>query len=113
MTINSLDVVIPSGTALTPSIPLTGDTISAIGIPSAWTAAAITFQGSRDGITWQNITSEGVEVSHSVAPDDVCVLSLYKFFPFNFIKVRSGTKATPVNQAANRTLNIIKTSYIV
>jgi len=108
-----IEVVIPTGATGGPSVAVDLDGLFPLGIqmPSAWTAGAITFQGSHDGATFYNLYDDsGNEHSVTVAAS--------RFVGFEAagaqalraplqIKLRSGTAAAPVNQAASRTLYLI------
>ena len=101
-------VVIANGASLSGALDMGGAReIVGIEMPSAWTAAALTFQVSTDGVTYQNLFGDGgTEVQFTVATSqnialrqDACsLLSKWCFF-----KLRSGT---PVNQAADRTIGV-------
>lgn len=79
-------------------------------MPAAWDTAGITFQVSYDGTNFQNLYNDsGVEVSVTAAASrnialDVVALDLA---PWQFIKIRSGTAASAVNQTAARTLYLV------
>ncbi len=82
----------------------------AIEMPEEWTEASLTFQGSKDGVTWQNIYSDyGVEVSATVTAGTGCAMDVValSLAPWPWLKIRSGTSASAVNQAAARTLYLI------
>lgn len=108
--------VILSGVAVSSAVYVGGKLVG-IEIPVAWTAAAITFQGSVLGTTFIDIwdsalTATAVErtvVSGNVptAATRFLSLSLNDWTPFNYIIVRSGTSASPVNQGADRTLGLV------
>lgn len=91
------------------AVALGGARVLGIQMPATWTAAALTFLGSVDGSTYQSIyDSAGSEVSitavqaHYVALPDTSVLA-----GLNYLKVRSGTVGSPVQQAADRTLVLL------
>jgi hypothetical protein len=80
-------------------------------MPAAWTAAALTFQVSDDaGATWKELlddTGTAITITGPAAGNRLNVAT-GDFASAIFLKVRSGTSATPVNQAAARTLTLIK-----
>jgi hypothetical protein len=92
---------ISNGTALSPAVLAAGK-LTGIQMPAAWTAADITFQGSVDGVTFYDMfDSTGTEVDLTVAASRyVAINPPIEVSPY--IKVRSGTTGTPVNQAADR-----------
>lgn len=101
-----------NGQAMSSPVDFGSKVLCAIVIPAAWTAAALTFQASDDGgATWWNIhDSAGNEVTvpsaAAVAGRRVSV-DPSLFAGVDFIQVRSGTSAAPVNQGANRVLLLI------
>lgn len=86
-----------------------GYDIAAIVMPSAWTAADITFQASADnGTTYNNVYDEdGNELTLTVAASRYVVIAPNQFRGAELIKVRSGTGASAVNQAAARSLTLV------
>lgn len=105
--------VIANGAALSGAIDLGDrDRITAIQIPAAWTAAAITFAADVDGTgTFQPVYDEaGTELtiaSANVVASRYVLLGATTFLCLTgLIKIRSGTSAAPVNQGAARTLGI-------
>jgi len=100
-----LDVVIANGASLSSGYSLQGRILTGIYMPSAWTAAGLTFQASYDNATWFNVYDTSGELAITTA-----AASLYlamdgtKFLGISFIRVRSGTAGTPVAQGAARTL---------
>lgn len=105
-------VTIPNAGALSTSAALGDKTVVGIMVSPAWTAAGLTFQASEDGgTTWLNLTdSAGAEVSIAAAgilAGGRVSLDPTPFIGVNFIRVRSGTNAAPVNQGAARALTLI------
>jgi hypothetical protein len=109
----AIDAIILSGASLTSAIDLsTSDQrcgrLMAIHMPAAWTTASLTFQGSPDGITYQNIyNASGAEYSVAAAASRDIILPPGDFAGFRYLKIRSGTSGTPVTQAADRTLTVL------
>lgn len=103
-----VDVTIAASAALSGAANLGG--LHAVGIlmPSGWTAANLTFQASVDGETYYDVYDKtGAELSVTAGTSRYIQLDLGLFAGFNFLKVRSGTTGTPVNQASARTVSII------
>lgn len=93
-----LQASIASGTALSTSIDIANVQPLAIQVPSNWTAADITVQVSRDGSSWFNLfDSAGDEVLIKAAASRHIALAL-PLMGIQFLRFRSGTAATPVNQ---------------
>ncbi len=104
---------IGNGTALSGVIPLDGQLLAGVGLPAsaAWTDAALTFQVSVDGgTTFFDLWKDGAEYTVTVPTGRTngtfFDVSPADFSGFTHIKVRSGTAGTPVNQGADRTLQI-------
>jgi hypothetical protein len=80
-----------------------------ISMPFAWTAAVLTFQGSYDGVTFQDIYNpDGTELTASAAASQQVMMNRPGLPPW--IKIRSGTGAAPVIQSnigAGATLMIV------
>ncbi|WP_319798332.1 hypothetical protein [Nitrobacter sp.] len=105
----SLTVLIANGTSLSAAIDCIKARLAAIYIPSAWTAAGLTFQTSADGVTWNNrmdrfLTEYTVGVS---GPSVSIQIPLTDFIDVRYLKIRSGTSASPVNQGADRSLTVV------
>lgn len=97
---------IASGASLSHAVDLGDGKFNGISIPAGWAeaATAITFQVSADGTTWQNLyDDEGHETSATVAASRNIGLSsiALDLAPWRWIKIRSGTAASAVNQAGN------------
>lgn len=119
-----LPVTINSGEAVSHSADLSAfalnkDNFRLFGIvmPSVWTAANLTFQASFDsGLTWYDIydadtTTGGTNYEVAASASRYIPIDPTPFSATPMIKVRSGTVATPVNQAADRILALILRSY--
>jgi hypothetical protein len=83
-----------------------GGKLQGIYMPAAWTTAAITLQASdASGGTFRDVyDNAGTEESITAAASQYISLYPDTFAGVRFIKIRSGTSATPVTQAAARTL---------
>lgn len=98
---------IAAGASLSNAIQLEGMVILGIQMPAAWTAAAMTFQGSADGTTFGDVYDDGgTEVSIAATTAAVAARFLVnasvleKLAAVRFLKIRSGTTGSPVNQVA-------------
>jgi len=97
------------GTAsLSAAVDLMGGRLVGIQMPSAWTAAGLTFQASADGETYADLYDDGGnEVGGSAAASRYIVFDAgANFEGVRWLKVRSGTAASAVNQDATRTLTL-------
>lgn len=107
-------VTIPSGQSLSSAVDLTDWILTRIDMPAAWTSAALTFQVSSDGVNFRDYyDSDGNELSigSTVATASRAIVpgfggSLYWWAGVRYLKLRSGTSAAPVNQAADRTIGL-------
>lgn len=85
----------------------------AIEMPTEWTTAAITFLGAHgpDGTYKKIVGDTGTELSVTAATSEIIVVDtatkVQALRAMKYIKVRSGTAASPVVQTANRTLYLI------
>lgn len=80
-------------------------------MPAAWSAAAITFLGSPDNVTYSPIyddLGERTIISADAAINRMILFELADWLGVKFVKVRSGTAAAPVVQAADRVLTLLK-----
>lgn len=102
---SQIQTIIANGTALSPAVCIFNSRLIAIQFPAAWTAAVLTFQVSMDGITYTDLyDSLGNEISVVVAANHGVALDVTLFAGWEFLKIRSGTGAVAVNQAADRAL---------
>lgn len=80
-------------------------------MPADWTAANLTFQGSHDNATFQNLYDDGGTEINVTAADDrnisVSAEISLAISAFRWLKVRSGTAGTAVNQGAARTITLV------
>lgn len=73
-------------------------------------AAGLSFQMSLDGSTFVDLFDESVELvcSAAAANRSVALNSTYPaFIGARYLKIRSGTAGTPVNQGGERTLTLV------
>lgn len=99
---------IANATSLAPAIDLAGTTLAGIIIPSAWTAANLTFSVSTDNVTFNDLyDSVGTEVNVTAAASRFIRLSPSDWLGVRYLKVRSGTAAVPVSQAAARAISLV------
>lgn len=79
----------------------------AVLMPGTWTAAALTFQVSLDGETYTNMWYDGAEYEVTAAASQYIVLDAKDFVGIRYLRVRSGTSGTPVNQGGARTVTVV------
>jgi hypothetical protein len=105
---------IAANASISNAICLGSGALCAIQMPAAWTAADLTFQVSDDrGTTWKELLdASGTAVSVSApAAGNRLELDSADFKSAVFLKVRSGTAALAVNQAAERNLTIVSRQF--
>jgi hypothetical protein len=105
--VETTTVVIENGGSLSGAVDLGGRKLVALILPDAWTAASLTFQGSVDGTNFFNVYDGPTERQLTVAANYYSALNIADWVGFRWIKVRSGTAGSAVNQAAERTLTVV------
>jgi hypothetical protein len=101
-------VTIAQTASLSGAADLGGASLVAVAMPAAWTAANLTFQASEDGSTYNNMYDDlGNEYTVTAAASRYIVLDPSKFAGVRWIKARSGTATTAVNQTGERSINLI------
>lgn len=114
------NTTIASGSSLTSAVRIGGGVdqagnttpdsfhLFAIIFPSAWTAANATFQISADGTTFVDLyDADGTETIAQADASRAVHLDPAIFSAVPYLKIRSGTSGTPVNQAADRVLTLV------
>lgn len=109
MAVTEIPITISSGSSLSSATDLGPYRIFAITMPAAWTDARLTFQGSSDGVNFFNIFDDaGAEVSITVDASKYVILTApVKMLGIRWIKLRSGTAGTPVDQGADRVVKLV------
>ena len=106
--ITNVSVTIANGAALSGAVKLGGATLLGIEMPAAWTTAALTFQHSIDGVTYTDLyDAAGAEIALTVVASHYSTLSILAWQGVIYLKVRSGTGGTPVNQGAEHILKLV------
>lgn len=101
-------LTITNGTSLSPALDLQGFSLVGLVMPSGWTAANLTMQGSADGVTFGDLWDDTAEYTIvSAAASRLLLLDPIKFLPLRALKLRSGTAGTPVNQGADRIITVM------
>jgi len=96
---NAPTATIANGAALSSAVDLVNSTLVAISMPAAWTAASITFDVSNDGVTYGPLYYQGSEFTLTEASASrLITVDPLALMPWRYLKVRSGTSGTPVNQ---------------
>lgn len=96
---------IASGASESGPVDVEGSIIGAVRLPAAWTAADLTVLASHDGDTYVPVyAQDGTEFTIDAAADRWVNLPREATESFHHVKLRSGTAALAVNQAAARTI---------
>jgi hypothetical protein len=101
---------IAANASISNAVDVSGFTIvSGVVMPSTWTPAQITVQGSADGINFYDFYDgmPAVELSINVHPGSIVAINPDRFRCCKAIKIRSGTGAKPVVQTAARQFGVI------
>lgn len=88
-------------------IDLGGLGVRSIEMSTAWTNASLTFMGavkSTDTMSSVRVTTGGTELTYTTTGGYVLNVDPDNFSGLRYLQARSGTTATPVAQAAARTL---------
>lgn len=107
--LNYETVTIANGQSLSGALNIDQRNLFALIMPSTWTAAGLTFQGSFDGTNYFDLYDEaGTEINFIVSASRYVLISTpIKFLGLKKLKVRSGTSGTPVAQGGARTIALI------
>lgn len=98
---------IANGTALSVGTNIKGTSLVALLMPAGWDAAALTFRASQDGTNWSNLYDEnGAELTLQVAAGRAIRVPPSLLRGWDYIMLRSGTAAVPVNQTAARSITL-------
>jgi hypothetical protein len=105
----TVDVTIANGQHLSSIANIGRANVIGIIMPASWAAASLTFRVSIDGVTFHNLYDQaGNETAiPAAAAHHAGGLDALSFGSFNYIRVRSGTSGTPVNQAEDRVIRLI------
>lgn len=108
----SLDVTIANGQSVSPAAAIGGYHVVGILMPAAWTAAALSFQGSLDDVTFRPLFDRyGTEVSFTVAASRLLIVSPTDLGTLKSLKLQSGTSTAAVPQGQAATLTLLLKRY--
>jgi hypothetical protein len=108
----TITTTIANAASLSGEISLDSWTVEAIIMPAAWTTANLTFQAAEaSGGTYNNLYNDGGnEVTVTAAVDRYISLvgdDKDSLATARWLKIRSGTSGTAVNQGAERTIRLV------
>jgi len=105
--ISRLTATIANGASLSDALTLNGSKVAVIEMPAAWTAAPLTFQASMDGSNYFNVYDDsGDEVYVIVDINRRVYITIDALSQQKYIKLRSGTAVTAVNQGDQRLIYV-------
>ena len=105
---SNLTATIANAASLSGIIDLSGTALCGYFIPASWTAADVTFAVSVDGTNFSDLYDLfGNEVVHTVAANRFVALLPSEMASIRYLKIRSGTTGTPVNQDAKRIITLV------
>jgi len=106
---NQQTATIANGAALSDAVYVHGSVVVGIRMPAVWDAANLTFQVSMDDVTYLDAySSAGAEHVVTVTGVDTHIwVDPSAFAGYRWIKVRSGTTGTPVNQTTGANARLI------
>lgn len=103
--ISQVTANIANGASQSAALDLAVARLGRITLPAAWTAADLTFLVSDDNITFNPLyDKDGVEYKVVAAASRTVLIAVADFLGVRYLKIRSGTVATPVAQGASRDL---------
>jgi hypothetical protein len=99
---------IANGASLSSAVNIGSKTVLGVVMPAAWTTANLTFQVSYDGTNYANLyDKDGTEYTVTAAASRHIYVEPAQWVGVKYIKVRSGTSGTPVNQGADRSVVLV------
>ena len=108
----SFTASIGAGQSQSGNITLGNTILDTLLVPAGWTAANITLLGSIDGATFFPVhDAAGAEVTLTAVAGMIVRFPPDFRLGFPFLRIRSGTTAAPVSQAAARTVEIRGVQY--
>jgi hypothetical protein len=106
-TVETTTVTIANGASLSGAVDLKGRKLVAIIMPASWTAASLTFQGSVNDTDYFNVYDGATERALIVAASYYSALNIGDWVGFRYLKIRSGTAASAVNQGGARVITLV------
>lgn len=106
---NELSAIIAASASLSGPVDLFYGALVGVYVPAAWTTADLTLQASFDGINFFNVRNVTGDEYLLQAGVGNCFIPLVNFElqGVKHVRVRSGTSALAVNQAAQRIVTLV------
>jgi hypothetical protein len=99
---------IANGASLSGAVDLGDNVLVRIIMPAEWTTAVLTFQTSDDGVTYaEALDTYDALLSYNPLVGNARPVEPVDFLGVRYLKVRSGTAASAVNQTAERIIKLV------
>jgi hypothetical protein len=99
---------IATGASLSNALPIGAYAPIAVRFPTAWTTAVLTFDASEDGVTYGAVyDADGTELAIQAGAGRFVALPPAPFAGASYIRLRSGTVGSPVNQSRERVVVVL------
>ena len=106
--VSLITATIPAGSALSNSIDLTNGAVNYVIAPSNWDDANVSFQVSYDSIAFYDLfDASGFELVRELVPGSAVAINPALTAAAMHLRIRSGTRVAPVNQAADSTFILV------
>ena len=104
-------VTILSGASVSDVMQVMDSAILGFIMRAAWTAAALNIEVSMDGTNFATVIYDGsgLAVSSWASPVAAAAYAVdaLSMLPWRYVRFRSGTSGTPVNQGADRLITVV------
>jgi len=105
-TLSTFPIYIGYGTSLSTAVDLGASYVCGLVMPDKWTAARVTIQASTDGALFHDLfdfdietRTTATEVMFNVVPSAMVAVDPHTLLMARYIKLRSGTRDEPIEQA--------------
>lgn len=107
--VGTVEATISNGTSLSDEVDLRGNRLVGIIMPQFWGAAGLSFQASdtSGGTYWVVDKDDGTELTLTVSASRHVIIDPARYIMGPYIKLRSGTSSTPLNQGADRVIKLL------
>ena len=107
-----VSATIPNGASVSGAVDCNKRAIVGFVAPAAWTTAALTIEASVDGTNWItsifDSTGTAAGSFSAITASAGYAVDLVSLVPWQSIRIRSGTSASPVNQGADRVFKVVQ-----
>ncbi len=107
-----VNATIPSGASVSNALDCNNRAITGFIAPAGWTTAALTIEASVNGTEWVtelfDSTSNPAGSFAAITASAGYAVDLASLVPWQYVRLRSGTSASPVNQGADRVFKVVQ-----